>query len=339
MRQRNAKGKARMSLLGVETHASNGAGQSSSNSANPSTVALPAVGDVLMTASQTLKDFSADTNTIRSQVQQRQALLKQKMVVAKRRFELKLTDLKDQHANLTNMNDELRSSIRVVNETNAALVSDASDVQHSIRILQDTMSTLQERMQRAGGFLDDSLNVTDISNSTEYQVLLTTTPEPTLEHFLSKARSELGLNGTSSLTLKAPKSNIALLQTKGDALDASSVVEDELSTPKTAEKMTSLLMDTLDQLDKAEANAYRKLRDNYEQNKEKWDTRISMLLTEQEVLKKQYDFATQRKADLELAKQVVDGTRILLLRKLDDFATFLSHVDDAAKKTVMQAKR
>lgn len=320
----------RVSLLGVESGSENGARQAVASNATQQT--LPAVREVLSTASKSLTDFSADTNHIRKQVEQRQKLLRDKMVVAKDRFEAKLNAYKNQHANLTMVNYELRESIRSVNKTNLALVANASATQRSIRILQDAIVSLRQKVLHAQGFLDDSLNETDFSNATEVQILVPTTPEPSLENFLTKARRELGLKSHSVALLGQAVS----VKAKRTAFD-SDVETDERGMPK-AERMTSMLLDSLENLEKAEMNAYHTLKTNYQSSKEKWVARLTSLLAEQAELKGQLDAVTQMTVELQTANQVVDGTCVLLIRKLEDFGTFLSHVDDAAKKTVAKAK-
>lgn len=307
----------------------------------PTTQTLPAVGEVLLPASETLHEFSSDTNEIRRQVEDRQKRLKEKMVMAKHRFEAKLLNYKDRHTNLTSVNRELRNSIRVVNETNAALIASASATQRSIHILQVTIMSLRERVLQAQGFLDDSLNVTDVTASAEVQVLVSTTPEPTLESFLSKARHDLGVPMSSTPAPQdatAHRHAMALLQSRDDRLDFNLDLGETTATPKNAEKMTSLLLESLEQLEKAEINAYSQLKTGYQSSKEKWVAKIKLLIEEQAELQRQSDAATMQADEIQKAKQLVDGTYFLILHKLEGFTAFLDHLDDAAKKTVKQAK-
>lgn len=332
--------KRRLSLLGFDSHVETGAQETAGDAIRPAGKVLPAVGEVLSSASQTLKDISADTNHIRAQVKEREKALKEKMVQAKRRFETKLKDYQQQHANLTEANKVLRSGISAANKTNAVLVADAIDTQHSIHILQDTLFSLQGRIHYAEGFIDDSLNTTDVSNTTVAEVIAPTTAAPTLDTYLLRARKDLGLNSSKA---PAPQGAadvdepVGLLQVGADHLAVNLATSEEDTTP-TAEKMTSVLSGTLEHLEQVEVKAYRSLKATYQSSKEKWIGRINSLLVENAELQKQLDAANQRKADLKTANQVLEGTNELLVRKLGDFTLFLAHVDDAAKQTVEQVK-
>lgn len=331
-------GYPRLSLLGFDSHVANGAEETAADKIRPAGQVLPAVGEVLSTASQTLEDFSKDTNQIRVKVDERQKALKEKMVLARGRFEAKLKDYQQHYANITMANDKLRDDIRTANQTNADLVADATDTQHSIHILQDTLLSLQGKMLHAEGFVDDSLNTTDVSNATVVQVLAPTTPPPTLDTFLLKARKELGLTAAPAPPADADVDEpVGLLQLGADYSAINFDTSEETATPN-AERMTSLLSGALEHLERVEEKVYRQLRSTYLSSKEKWVTRINLLLVENKQLEKQYDVANQRKADLQTASQVLEETNELLVRKLGDFTLFLAHVNDAALKTVGQVK-
>jgi len=131
---------------------------------------------------------------MRKQAEEMQRSSKQNLGLLKARYEAKLNMLKAEHRAAIKANDELRNNIRLVNATNEDLVKQATKLQKSISILNGTFSALQEKVNAAEGFIGDSLNETEVDGSPEVQVLVQTTPEPTLEYFLSKARQELGLN-------------------------------------------------------------------------------------------------------------------------------------------------
>lgn len=72
---------------------------------------LPPVGKVLETATSHLKDFAADTDKMRREVQLRQQHSKANLAATKKKFEDRLAELKAEHQATLKANDAIRDNI------------------------------------------------------------------------------------------------------------------------------------------------------------------------------------------------------------------------------------
>lgn len=302
---------------------------------------LPAVSEVLSTASETLKVFSANANQMRKKADEMKEASKRNLTLLKSHYEDRLNSFRAENEELIKRSAWLRSNTSLVNATNKVLETQANNVQKSIDILHETFSVLNGRVEVAEGFIVDSLNSTSVDGAPEVQVLAPTTPKPTLEAFLLDARRGLGLGLEASSSPFSPPPEflddaVALLQVAAGS-SASFEDDEKNAVPKDASQMTSLLLRTLEKLGAAEKTAKRQLKRHFMSAKARWVERNEGLFTEESRLQSQLKAAIQRKEDLVAVKATLMDSNDLLKRKLVEFVEFLSFLDKAADNAVSMA--
>lgn len=324
----------RLNFLGLDTQTSNTlAGRAH---------ALPAVSEVLTSASTSFEVFSASANEMRKKADEMQLASKRNLTLLKAHYQEKLNMLKADHEALAKESEELRSNISLVNATNDALEKQATNLRRSVDILHETFLTLQGSVDVAEGFIDDSLNSSEIDDAPEVRVLVSTTPEPTLEAFLLDARRGLGLDSSSAFPLEHAGStseedsdtSAVLLQVA--AVSGASIFEgdEKPAYAKDPSQMISVLLSTLQKLGEAGHAAQQRLKHSFVTSRTKWVQHNNELLSEKSRLRSQLHAVIQRRTDLEGVKDSLTGTRNLLTRKLEDFVGFLSFLDMAAGSAV-----
>lgn len=324
----------RLNFLGLDTQASN----------KPTGRAhvLPAVSEVISSASASVEAFAANAKEMRKQAESMQLASKRNLTLLKAHYQHKLDALKADHEALTRENEELRGNISLVNATNSALEKQANTLRQGVDILHETFLTLQGRVDVAAGFIGDSLNSSEIDGAPEVQVLVSTTPEPTLEAFLLDARRGLGLDSSSAHPLEhaaaTPEedsdTSAALLQVA--ALSGASIFEgdEKPASAKDPSQMATVLLSTLQKLGVAEHAAQQRLKDSFAKSQTKWVQRNNDLLSEKSRLGSQLHAVIQRRTDLEAARDSLTGTSNLLRLKLVEFVGFLAFLDKAATSAV-----
>lgn len=298
---------------------------------------LPPVRQVLLTATHTLKDFTAETDRMRHEVEARQNQSRASLAAAKKAYEIRLAKMKADHEATLKINEGIRHNISQVNATNAELLEEAHRIKKSIQILRSTVKKLRRHVEVAEGFVGDSINVTDMSNSSELKVLDVTTPAPTLDFFLGRALEELGVERT---TTAAPlQEAMSPEEELEDALSllqmprTLSMEEDDEEAPEAGsqdpKKMTAMLRATILKLDKAEKNGEKILSKSFRASEGKWQQRMQEALGEQKVLTSQLSDAVAIKADLEAARKTLGKKNVALRLNLDSFTSFLRGMDEA----------
>lgn len=219
-----------------------------------------------------------------------------------------------------------------VNATNVALAGDVHRAKKSIHILRHAMKKLRHKLEVARGFVGDSVNVTDISNSSELNVLDVTTPAPTFDDFLYNARKELGLRATSAVPAQEALDSeedeeAALLQLS--SLPAAELEEEGNLDSQDPKKMTALLRATLATLGEAEQKGQQMLLQRFQASEAAWKQHIKESVAEQHALTSQLSDATARRRDLEAARQSLRGTDAALRFNLERFSSFFDSMDEA----------
>lgn len=299
---------------------------------------LPAVNEVLSSASKNLEVFSANADQMRKKADQMQQAAKRNLTLLKAHYVTRLNTWKAENEELVAKSEVLRSNISRVNATNDALETQANNLQDSIGILHETFAELLKRVDVAEGFIGDSLNSTEVDDAPEVQVLAPTTPKPTLASFLLDARLGLGLGSTSFPPTASPENldaSLALLQVAAGR--TVSVFEGDENAPNDPAKMTSLLLRTLEKLGEAEMAATQQLKDHFAKARAKWTERNGELSAETSRLKSQLVAVTQRRTDLEAVTASMTDTNSHLKKKLAEFSDFLNFLDKVVNNAVIMA--
>lgn len=299
---------------------------------------LPAVNEVLSSASKNLEVFSANADQMRKKADQMQQAAKRNLTLLKAHYVTRLNTWKADNEELVAKSEVLRSNISRVNATNDALETQANNLQDSIDVLHETFAELVKRVDVAEGFIGDSLNSTEVDDAPEVQVLAPTTPKPTLASFLLDARLGLGLGSTSFPPTASPENldaSLALLQVAAGR--TVSVFDGDENAPNDPAKMTSFLLRTLEKLGEAEMAATQQLKDHFAKARAKWTERNGELSAENSRLKSQLVAVTQRRTDLEAVTASMTDTNSHLKKKLAEFSDFLNFLDKVVNNAVIMA--
>lgn len=132
---------------------------------------LPAVSQMLSTASNTLKSVNSQASSLEARVVQAQMQSEAKMAKQKAAFEEKLKQQEQGNQAVITANANITAEIKDLKSKNAALKKHAKEIEATNKLMRSELKTLQSRLGVAKEFTSKSLTSTDDSKNSLLQVL------------------------------------------------------------------------------------------------------------------------------------------------------------------------
>jgi hypothetical protein len=132
---------------------------------------LPAVSQMLSTASNTLKSVNSQASSLEARVVQAQMQSEAKMAKQKAAFEEKLKQQEQGNQAVITANANISAEIKDLKSGNAALKKHAREIEETNKLMRSELHTLESRLGVAKDFTSKSLTATDDSKNSLLQVL------------------------------------------------------------------------------------------------------------------------------------------------------------------------
>jgi len=275
---------------------------------HPAAAALPDVETVLSKAKSKANDFAEQARMMQARVDEEQNRSRAVLHAAKEEYEHKLKGQSDEIARIDAENTQLHRDIRHLRRQSAQLEEEARTYVAANDVMRQSMGTMHDKVDATVRFLKDSLDQTNDAEAQELRVLESTTPKPTLDHFLKMAQST---------------AELALLQVESDRLTLP-------HASKNPEDLVQVLSLGLGAISSAEKEGAAQLKASFLQNFESGQKQKDALLVKQKELLDEKDLMNTTLTKFTLARDHVKETHTQLMKNMHGLRLFARKFDAMA---------
>lgn len=174
--------------------------------------ALPSVDTVLTKANSKALDFAQKAADLQKKLDEERRASRAALSKQKEEYEKLLQAQSHQSSVISQHIEETKTGNNELSKLNTQTMAEVTSLREKNAEMRSALESVISKVSAAQLFLADSLKVTDDSNAKELDVLIPSTPEPTLDHFLAMTRdNKMSLLAVHTRRASRPEDFVSML--------------------------------------------------------------------------------------------------------------------------------